>query len=1210
MKKILIVLVLLFLLSPAVQADMIYRKPAFTVSDTAYDVSWDEVTDVAPSKNAVYDKIETLGGGGGSGDVTDVGDCTEGACLDGTSDGGTWIKFYDADGAGTLITPDIAGAVTWTLPTTAGTLIHTETDPVFIAWDKSTGISITESQISDLQAYLTAEEDPDFSAWDKSTGISITESQISDLQSYLLTEVDPTVDSSAEIQAIIGAGIYESAGITESDISDLQSYLLDITGESIFDLSDFPADPDADKYLKWDDDPGELVWADAGAGDVTDVWDCASGDCKTLTIGESEYLIGGAIDGATDPYISLPQGADVSSVTGEGRISWDTDGDKLYIGTGAAAKEIISTETDPTVDTSAEIQAIIGASVYEPAGITASDISNLNAGTDITADLEEETHASEHAVAATDTIFPADPNADKYLMWDDNPGILTWADAGGTVAYDDIADPDAAGSISFDAGETGTYLFTGNYASGSQYIIQQSTGNPIGGGLLGILNADKDSYLTEFQMSQGADAGDYAKVTLQDTAAAVTGVHNFDIVSGVTNTTGTTTETAPVFRLQGHYVKVGDAGTVNYADGDGDLYVEDELEVDGNVYFAAQVQFLYDNVLAADKYLNFDPSGLSMVTWETTGNDYFLFRTAVNNAAYSGNIIIAQDLNIDWGQPLVADPHLRIQSSDQTSVNDFIQFWHDQTDGNIQVGSGNLNLTATGIVLGNGATSAGLLQINEDTSDGTQNATFTVPALVADTDYILPADDGGVGEILSTNGSGVLDWVADAGGAETNSLETICTGIATTEIPIGTAADTVVYAALSGEATMANNGAVTIADSVAVSSWNLTTPTITTSLTTSTPTTLSAAELDRLDGLAGIITTDATACTDLEGVGLSIDTAVLKFTPAELEGVSFGGGAAATIVHTFNVSGTDTTMTYGSGVITTSNGFTVTGDLTVSGDDIQLGATGVKITDDTDGAITFLGTSAGASEDLRINLDDTANIIVMDSTTAATELDWLGTSGSAALFGLGSTGVVFSDDADGALTIQGRSAGFDETWIMNLDDTDNTAVFTGTAVNWDTSAIDIIYKAVSIEAGALVAASVDGDDINPNIAGRSLTLTAASPDTLDIDSEVYEQTKCIYWESPVAGDDFKSVYIFKTAATITQVFCESDQTVNMTLQEDDGSPADIETTDFVCDATPPTQTNGFEDAAMAAGSRLDFDVTSVSGTPTWCSMCISFTPDD
>jgi uncharacterized protein (TIGR02145 family) len=40
-----------------------------------------------------------------------------------------------------------------------GTVNYTETDPVFTAWDKSTDISITESQITDLQNYLTSEED-------------------------------------------------------------------------------------------------------------------------------------------------------------------------------------------------------------------------------------------------------------------------------------------------------------------------------------------------------------------------------------------------------------------------------------------------------------------------------------------------------------------------------------------------------------------------------------------------------------------------------------------------------------------------------------------------------------------------------------------------------------------------------------------------------------------------------------------------------------------------------------------------------------------------------------------------------------------------------------------------------------------------------------------------------------------------------------------
>ncbi|MFZ2072428.1 MAG: hypothetical protein WAV10_01985, partial [Minisyncoccia bacterium] len=97
---------------------------------------------------------------------------------------------------------------TWLLATPP---IYSETDPVFTVWDKSTGISITESQISDFGTYLTAETDPSFNAWliatpplysytetdpvftawDKSTGISITESQISDFGTYLTAETDP-----------------------------------------------------------------------------------------------------------------------------------------------------------------------------------------------------------------------------------------------------------------------------------------------------------------------------------------------------------------------------------------------------------------------------------------------------------------------------------------------------------------------------------------------------------------------------------------------------------------------------------------------------------------------------------------------------------------------------------------------------------------------------------------------------------------------------------------------------------------------------------------------------------------------------------------------------------------------------------------------------------------------------------------------------------
>lgn len=51
------------------------------------------------------------------------------------------------------------------------------------------------------------------------------------------------------------------------------------------------------------------------------------------------------------------------------------------------------------------------------------------------------------------------------------------------------------------------------------------------------------------------------------------------------------------------------------------------------------------------------------------------------------------------------------------------------------------------------------------------------------------------------------------------------------------------------------------------------------------------------------------------------------------------------------------------------------------GTTIDIGATGVRLGHDSDGMISFLGLSAGNDEDIRYNLDDTANTVVVDSST-------------------------------------------------------------------------------------------------------------------------------------------------------------------------------------------------------------------------------------
>jgi hypothetical protein len=90
----------------------------------------------------------------------------------------------------------------------------TETDPEFTAWDKSTGISITESQISDLDHFISADEtDPMFGA-SVANGINETDTTNwnNKLDSY--TETDPIFDTS------VASGITSDDTISWNDKSE------------------------------------------------------------------------------------------------------------------------------------------------------------------------------------------------------------------------------------------------------------------------------------------------------------------------------------------------------------------------------------------------------------------------------------------------------------------------------------------------------------------------------------------------------------------------------------------------------------------------------------------------------------------------------------------------------------------------------------------------------------------------------------------------------------------------------------------------------------------------------------------------------------------------------------------------------------------------------------------------------------------------------
>ncbi len=64
----------------------------------------------------------------------------------------------------------------------------------------------------------------------------------------------------------------------------------------------------------------------------------------------------------------------------------------------------------------------------------------------------------------------------------------------------------------------------------------------------------------------------------------------------------------------------------------------------------------------------------------------------------------------------------------------------------------------------NNATSAGEIRFKEDTANGSNYVAIKSPsALSADVSFTLPNADGSNGQVIQTNGSGVLSWVANGG---------------------------------------------------------------------------------------------------------------------------------------------------------------------------------------------------------------------------------------------------------------------------------------------------------------------------------------------------------------------------------------------------------------------------------------------------------------
>ncbi len=152
-------------------------------------------------------------------------------------------------------------------------------------------------------------------------------------------------------------------------------------------------------------------------------------------------------------------------------------------------------------------------------------------------------------------------------------------------------------------------------------------------------------------------------------------------------------------------------------------------------------------------------SGDSDIVWSTSQtNDGLFINTGVNSASTSGNIIFgkAGSHTTDYMHPISADPKIIIQSSDLTSLNDFISFKHNQTDAEIDTGAGDLTLLMAGSEKMR-LTSVGNLGLNTTAQFGTRSGVIGIA-----NDATVPTTNPTGGGVLYTE-AGALKYRGSSG---------------------------------------------------------------------------------------------------------------------------------------------------------------------------------------------------------------------------------------------------------------------------------------------------------------------------------------------------------------------------------------------------------------------------------------------------------------
>ena len=499
--------------------------------------------------------------------------------------------------------------------------------------------------------------------------------------------------------------------------------------------------------------------------------------------------------------------------------------------------------------------------------------------------------------------------------------------------------------------------------------------------------------------------------------------------------------------------------------------------------------------------------------------------------------------------------------------------------GHVTVGSSGVDLGVLAVdgfedavqflVQGN-ATQTNLLGVFENSAGADQvviGNTGTVTGVVVSTTSALQVGSDYITDITGS-GLSIVGGALTSSGGSGNSFETIA-------VPAGT---NPVADSSTDTLTITETSFLTITGTAGTDTIDITQ--VTTDLGTDGLIAANAVALGNDTTNAYVADLTAGTAIDVSGGGGETATVTVDWDSTEVEATTWGAGGNATNTWTYNLSGTDPTLIFGSN--------TVTGPIVAASVAVQLA--GDHVTDFTG---TDLSTSGGA-----LTVDTLPNLTgTLDVDSGGTGAATLTSNG--VLYG-NTTGAVQVTAQGGTNTVLTASAGAPafstSPTVTNL-----------TATNTVTGATVEATSVLEIPNGASPTVAETGAIAYDTTTGQLVVYSGSSVNVFEVDDP-----KCTTIENLVAADDNMLLWDSKRASTISAVRCvTSGFTTQPTLSFEDGSGNAMTGAPECAAPLGAAWVNITAGGGLTPGESLRFDTTNTTAptTGTQCMICFTYTHD-